>query len=129
MARHTTGFSKYQYPQLICAPLALEGPTHKMFENVFMPRCTRHYAVIVWPPISLCCLFLYCIYIKLHIYSPITRKRSMRCASLLRSCRPSVYHAKMGESRQVPFPTAQHVNLPTCSSHCPFNAERQAGKL
>ena len=32
------------------------------------------------------------------------------------------------EFRQVPFPTAQ-VNLPACSSHCPFNAERQAGKL
>ena len=35
----------------------------------------------------------------------------------------------MGESRQVPFPTAQQVNLPAWSSHCPFNAERQAGKL
>ena len=30
------------------------------------------------------------------------------------------------ESRQVPFPTAQPVNLPACSPHCPFNAERQA---
>ena len=35
----------------------------------------------------------------------------------------------MGESRQVPFPTAQQVNLPACSPHCPFNAERQSGKL
>ena len=35
----------------------------------------------------------------------------------------------MRESREVPFPTAQQVNLPTCSTHCPFNAERQAGKL
>ena len=35
----------------------------------------------------------------------------------------------MEESRLVPFPTAQQVHLPACSSHCPFNAERQAGKL
>ena len=48
----------------------------------------------------------------------------MRYTSSLRSCRPSVYHTKMGESRQVPFPTAQ-VNLPACSPDCPFNAERQ----
>ena len=27
----------------------------------------------------------------------------------------------------MPFPTAQQVNLPACSPHCPFNAERQAG--
>ena len=27
----------------------------------------------------------------------------------------------------MPFPTAPHVNLPACSSHCPFDAERQAG--
>ena len=27
------------------------------------------------------------------------------------------------------FATAQLVNLPACSSHCPFNADRQAGKL
>ena len=26
------------------------------------------------------------------------------------------------------FPTAQQVNLPACSSHCSFNAERQAGE-
>ena len=29
----------------------------------------------------------------------------------------------------MPFLTAQQVNLPACSSHCPFNAERQARKL
>ena len=34
-----------------------------------------------------------------------------------------------GESCYVPFPTAQQVNLPACSPDCPFNAERQAGKL
>ena len=28
----------------------------------------------------------------------------------------------------MPFPMAQQVNLPACSSHCPFNAERQAGE-
>ena len=27
------------------------------------------------------------------------------------------------------FPMAQQVNLPACSPPCPFNAERQAGKL
>ena len=26
----------------------------------------------------------------------------------------------------MPFPTAPQVNLPACSSHCPFDAERQA---
>ena len=63
-----------------------------------------------------------------HIYPPITRKRSTRYTSSL-SCQPSVCHTKMGESRLAPFPTALQVNLPACSSHCPFNAERQAGKL
>ena len=29
----------------------------------------------------------------------------------------------------MPFPTAQQVNLPACSLHCPINAERQAGKI
>ena len=28
----------------------------------------------------------------------------------------------------MPFPTAQQVNLPACSPHCPFNAKRQAGE-
>ena len=28
----------------------------------------------------------------------------------------------------MPFPTAQLVNLPACSPHCPYNAERQAKK-
>ena len=28
----------------------------------------------------------------------------------------------------MPFPRAQQVNLPACSSRCPFNAERQAGE-
>ena len=52
----------------------------------------------------------------------------MRYASSLRSFRPSVYHTKMRESRQVLFPTTQQMNLPACSPHFPFNAERQAGK-
>ena len=52
----------------------------------------------------------------------------MRCTSSLRSYRQSVYHTKVGESRLVLFPKAQQVNLPACSSHCPFNAERQTGK-
>ena len=39
-----------------------------------------------------------------HIYPPITRKLSMRHTSSLRSCRPSVYHTKMGEFRFCAFP-------------------------
>ena len=49
--------------------------------------------------------------------------------SSLRSFGPSVYHTKMGESRKVPFPAAQQVNLPDCFPHGPFNAEPEAGKL
>ena len=30
---------------------------------------------------------------------------------------------------KVSFPKAQQVNMPACSPYCPFNAERQAGKL
>ena len=64
-----------------------------------------------------------------HIYPPITRKRSIATRARLGSCPPSIYHTKMGEPRQVPFLTAQLVKLPACFPHCPFNAERQAGKL
>ena len=39
-----------------------------------------------------------------------------------------VYHTKTGESREVPLPTAQQVNLPACSSHYPCNAKRQVWK-
>ena len=39
----------------------------------------------------------------------------------------SVYHSMMGESRLVPFPMAQQVNLPACSPHSSVNAERRAG--
>ena len=53
----------------------------------------------------------------------------MRYTRSLRSCLPFVYNTKMGDYGSVLFPTAQQVNLPACSSHCPFNAERQAGKL
>ena len=67
--------------------------------------------------------------ILLHIYPAITRRQSMRYTSSLRSCQPSVYHTKMGDSRFAPFPTEQQANLPACSPHCPFNAQRQAGKL
>ena len=48
---------------------------------------------------------------------------------LLRSCRPSVYHGKIEESRYLPFPTALQINLPACCPSCPFNAERQRGKV
>ena len=41
------------------------------------------------------------------------------------------YHEKTteAESRKAHFSTAQQVNLPACSLHYPFDAERQAGKL
>ena len=47
--------------------------------------------------IILCGTSIY--YYYWHIYPPITRKRSMRYTSSLRSCRPFVYHTKMGEFR------------------------------
>ena len=78
---------------------------------------------------SLFCLIAYISICCIIIYSPISRKRSMSYTSSLESCQLSVFHSKMGESWLVPFPTAQQVNLPASSPHCPFNAERQAGKL
>ena len=68
-------------------------------------------------------------FVLLHVHPPTTRKRSKRFTSLFRSCQPSVYHTKMGEFRKVPFPAAPQANLPACFSHCPFDAEREAGKL
>ena len=53
--------------------------------------------------------YLICIFIRLSQESVVT--------SSLRSCWPSVHHTKMGKLRQVHFPTAQQVNLPTCSPH------------
>ena len=35
----------------------------------------------------------------------------------------TVYHSKMGKSREAPFQTAQQEHLPACSSHCSFNTE------
>ena len=66
--------------------------------------------------------------IELHIY-PITRKRSMRYTISLRSCQPPVYHTKMGNTAKRLSQRHKQVNLPACSPHCPFNAERQAVKL
>ena len=55
---------------------------------------------------------IFFIFIIIGIFILLSReKATKRCMSSLRSCQPSVYHTKMGESRQVPFPTAQ-VNLP-----------------
>ena len=34
----------------------------------------------------------------------------------------------MGESCQVPFPTAQQVNLPACSSHCPYMRDQPGSR-
>ena len=49
-------------------------------------------------------------------YLSYHEKATKRCTSSFRSCRPSVYHTKMGESGSVPFPTAQQVNLPVFST-------------
>ena len=48
--------------------------------------------------------------------------------SSLRSYRPSIHHTKMWESRHVPFPRVQHVNLPACSPHCSFRIEASSRK-
>ena len=47
--------------------------------------------------------------------------------SSLRSCQPSVYQSKTGESCSVSFTTAQQVNLSVAFPHCPFDAKHQAG--
>ena len=52
----------------------------------------------------------------------------MRYASLLKVASHCLSHQD-GGSRYVHFQTAQQVNFAACSSHCPFNAERHAGKL
>ena len=74
-------------------------------------------------------VFFVCLYfVRMFIF--LSRESDPSAiTSLLRNCRPPVYHIKMGESRQVPFLTTQQINLPACSPRCPFNAERQAGKL
>ena len=71
-----------------------------------------------WPPVS-------------AIYAPVTKKRSMRHTSSRKSCQLPVFclpHQDEGIPLSA-FSKAQQVNLPACSSHCPCNAERQAGKL
>ena len=65
-----------------------------------------------------------------NIHPPLSRESDQSAiTSSLRSCRPPAYHSKMGRSRWVLFPKPQQVNLPVCSAHCPFNAERQTRKL
>ena len=44
---------------ILVVHLCLGGTYKSKLGNVFLPRCTLHYAVVVWPPISLCCLFFY----------------------------------------------------------------------
>ena len=74
----------------------------------------------------------YFVYLYFRCTLILLSRESDQCAiaNSRKSCQPSdfVYDMKMGESRQVLFPTAQQVNLPVCSSHCPFNAERKAGR-
>ena len=72
----------------------------------------------------------YCIFVFSCTFILLSRESDQNAmTSSLMSCRPPVYRTKTGESRSVSFPPAQQVNLPTCSPHCPFNAERKAGKL
>ena len=86
----------------------------------------------IWADIGSFLLLLLLLLLLLSLLACLSsyhEKATKRCTSSLRSCRPSVYHTKMGEFRYVPFPTAQQVSLSACSPHCPLNAERQAGKL
>ena len=71
------------------------------------------------------------LYLCLIAYlSSCTRKRSNRYNELAEDLTGHMSTTlKMGESRLVPFPTAQQVNLSACFPHCLFYAERQAGKL
>ena len=55
-------------------------------------------------------------------------KATKRCTSSLRSCRPSVYHTKMGNSIKC-FSQRHNKQTRWLSLHCSLNAERQAGKL
>ena len=65
--------------------------------------------------------FVICISSKLKeivigIFIFLSRESDEALYSSLRSCRLSVYHTKMGKSREVPFPTAQQVDLPAFST-------------
>ena len=60
-----------------------------------------------------------------YVY-PVTKNGQSAVTSSRENCRPFVHHSKIG---LVLFPTTQQVNLLTCSPHCPYNAERRAGKL
>ena len=64
-----------------------------------------------------------------YLFSYHEKAIKAQLTSSLRSCRPSDFPTKMGESSKMPFPTAQQVNLPACSPHCPFKAELLTGKL
>ena len=65
----------------------------------------------------------------MHIYPPITRKRSMRYTSSLRELPAICLPHQDGGIPLSAFPIGTTINLPACSSHCPLTAERQAGKL
>ena len=41
----------------------------------------------------------------------------------------SSHHEKRSKRFNELVQATAQVNLPSCSPHCPFNAERQAGKL
>ena len=59
---------------------------------------------------------------------PSPKSDQSAMTSSVKHCRQSVI--RWGNAaREVLFPAKLHVNLPACSTHCPFNAERQAGKL
>ena len=90
----------------------LRLPTHKLHFDEALTSVEGHLFVFS-------CTFI--------LLSQESNQKAM--TSSLRSCRPPVYHIKLGEFHELLFPTAQQLNLSACSPHCPFNAERQAGKL
>ena len=69
--------------------------------------------------------FLFFFYYYLHFHPPITRKRR----SAIRA-RLGVLSTALGWGNPVKCLSQRH-NKQTCqiAPHCPFNAERQAGKL
>ena len=72
---------------------------------------TRSFALIISYCRMLGTTTLHRHFIWLHIYPPITRKRSMRYTSSLRSCRPSVYHTKIGGIPLSAFPNGTTSKL------------------
>ena len=63
-----------------------------------------------------------------NIFPPISRKRSKSYNEFTYELPATCLSRQDGGIPQRAFPT-QQLNLPACSTHCFFNAERQTGKL